>query len=80
MTGSEMKPDLARGTRGGLRRDGQVNGIVRWRRPRFDGKSASIFGLDLALIPAAISLFAVNQWLRRRSANSIAIQPARMTS
>ena len=34
----------------------------------------------LALIPAAISLFAVNQWLRRRSANSIAIQSARMTS
>jgi len=34
----------------------------------------------LALIPAAISLFAVNQWLRRRSANWIAIQATRMTS
>ena len=34
----------------------------------------------LAVIPGAIALFAINQWLRRRSANSITIQSARMTS
>ena len=34
----------------------------------------------LAVIPIAIALFALNQWLRRRSANSIAIRSAQMTS
>jgi hypothetical protein len=35
---------------------------------------------DLAEISLAITLFALNHWLRRRSANSIAIQSAEMTS
>ncbi len=34
----------------------------------------------LAAIPIAIALFALNQWLRRRSAISISIQSAQMTS
>jgi len=34
----------------------------------------------LAVIPVAIALFAINQWLRRRSANWIAIQSAQMSS
>jgi len=34
----------------------------------------------LAVIPVAIALFAINQWLRRRSANTIAIQSAQMSS
>ena len=36
--------------------------------------------LYLAVIPGAIALFAINQWLRRRSANWIAIQSAQMNS
>jgi len=34
----------------------------------------------LAVIPGAIALFAINQWLRRRSANWIAIQSAQVNS
>ena len=34
----------------------------------------------LALIPGAIALFALNQWLRRRSANLIALQSAHLNS
>ena len=43
------------------------------------GRLAAIWPY-LALVPAVIALFVVNQWLRRRSAHSIATRAAQMNS